>query len=226
MNTIPSGYLAYCQEDCCSSRYSRNVLLPPKRARSSSEACRPTGCSYPRWEAERLGSEKEVDTPTPSASTAEQQEAASSIPSKGVGARYIFNILVVILPIALLVLLLPIDRWLLLARPAEAAVTTIYRRLYRQGHHWGIEADASRTPHEFAADFASRLEQLAKNEGLAPTITTLLTDLNWLTELYTHLLFSPHPLAPADHQRAVRTWTRLHRRLLWLRLIIPNQIKK
>jgi transglutaminase-like putative cysteine protease len=170
---------------------------------------------------ERPGSEKTFDTPTPSAPTTGQQGEIVNPTSENVWPQYIFIILVVILAVTLLALLLPIDRWILLAQPTEAAITTIYRRLYRQGHRWGIEADAARTPHEFATALTSRLEKLSKNERWASTIAIMLIDLDWLTELYTRLLFSPHPLTLADHRQAVHRWRHLNQNLLWLRVIIP-----
>jgi hypothetical protein len=175
---------------------------------------------------ERPGSEKTFNIPTPAAPAAEQQGETVSPTFSGTWLQYFFNILAVILAVALLALLLPIDRWILLARPAKAAVTTIYHRLYRQGRRWGVDADSARTPHEFAAALSVRLEKLAKNERLASTIAALLTDLDWLTSLYTRLLFSPHPPTRDEHYRAVRTWKRLHQKLWRLRVIVPNLVKE
>ena len=175
---------------------------------------------------ERPGSEKTFDIPTPAAPTAEQQGETVSPTFSGTWLQYFFNILAVILAVALLALLLPIDRWILLARPAEAAVTTIYHRLYRQGRRWGVDADSARTPHEFAAALSVRLEKLAKNERQASTIAALLTDLDWLTSLYTRLLFSLHPPTRDEHYRAVRTWKRLRQKLWRLRVIVPNLVKE
>jgi transglutaminase-like putative cysteine protease len=175
---------------------------------------------------DRMDSEKEIDTTTPFVPVSERQEEIPSTTSDSIWSRYIFNMLAIFLPVVLLALFLPIDRWILLSRPAEAAMTTIYHRLYRQSRHWGIKMDASRTPHEFAADFASRLEKISRNERLTPTIAAVLVDLDWLTELYNRMLFSPHPLTLTDHKRAVHTWKRLRQRLLWLRLFVPLLIGK
>ncbi|MCJ7585821.1 MAG: transglutaminase domain-containing protein, partial [Anaerolineales bacterium] len=175
---------------------------------------------------ERPGSEKTFDIPTPAAPTDEQQVETVSPTFSGAWLQYSFDILAVILAVTLLALLLPIDRWILLARPAEAAVAIIYHRLYHQGRRWGVDADSARTPHEFAAALSVRLEKLAKNERLASTIAALLTDLDWLTELYARLLFGPHPLTLADHRQAVRTWKRLHQKLWRLRVIVPNLVKE
>ena len=109
--------------------------------------------------------------------------------------------------------ILPIESWLLTLRPADKAITAIYHRLYRQGRAWGVAADASRTPHEFADAFSAQLERFAGNQRLAPVIATLHTDLDWLTELYARLLFSPHPPTRSEHRQAVQAWRRLRRGL-------------
>ncbi len=72
----------------------------------------------------------------------------------------------------LLLFILPVQNWLLYLRPADKALTAIYNRLYQRGYVWGITADATRTPDEFAAVLSTRLEQFAKDKKLAPLITT------------------------------------------------------
>ena len=113
----------------------------------------------------------------------------------------------------LVLLLLPLENWLLYLRPADRAVTAIYRRLYRQGHELGLEPDIARTPHEFAAALAARLEQLAKTKRRTAAISALLPDLDWLTGLYARLLYGPRLPARAEHHRAIHTWARLRRGL-------------
>jgi transglutaminase-like putative cysteine protease len=119
--------------------------------------------------------------------------------------------------IILLLALLPFESWLLYFRPADQAVRTIYNRLYRRGYSWGIEALAGRTPNEFTTVLAARLEKLAKNKRLTTKVSSARADLDWLTDLYTRLLFSQDPPTQAEHHRAVQTWVRLNWKLLWLR---------
>ena len=171
---------------------------------------------------ERPGSDPASNLQQPSAPTVGTQTETSDLVARSAVGQHFFNIrtiviLAILLVVTLLALLLPIERWILLARPAEAAVTTIYRRLYRQGRRWGVDADAARTPHEFVVAIVSRLEKFVENEGLAPAIATLRIDLDWLTNLYTRLLYSPFPPTHDEHLQAVHTWKRLRQRLLRLR---------
>jgi hypothetical protein len=114
--------------------------------------------------------------------------------------------------------LLPVESWFLALRPADKAITTIHRRLYRQGRAWGVAPNAARTPHEFARAFAAKLDRFAGNQRLAPLTVSLQADLNGLTALYTRLLFSPHPPTQADHRQAVQNWARIRKGLRKIRL--------
>jgi hypothetical protein len=113
----------------------------------------------------------------------------------------------------ILFFILPVQNWLLYLRPADKALMAIYNRLYQRSHVWGIAADATRTPDEFAAVLSTRLEQFGKDKKLAPLITTMLKDLRWLTGTYNRLLFSPIPLTQGDHRQAVQSWSRIRRGL-------------
>jgi len=106
---------------------------------------------------------------------------------------------------------------LLTLRPAEKAIPTIYHRLYRLARTWGVSVNAARTPHEFIRAFADRLERFSGNKHLAPLTTALQSDLNWLTELYTHLLFSSHPPTQEQHRQAVQNWARIRKTLRKIR---------
>jgi hypothetical protein len=111
----------------------------------------------------------------------------------------------------LLWLFLPIESWFLYLLPADKAITTIHQRLYHQGRVWGVLPEPSRTPHEFAKALSARLEHFARNNRLAPITISLQADLNWLTNLYTRLLFSPHVPTQEEHHQAVRNWARIRR---------------
>ncbi len=113
----------------------------------------------------------------------------------------------------LLWLLLPFESWLLYLRPAEKAITTIHQRLYRQGRSWGVAPNAARTPHEFAQALFATLERSVRNHPLAQDTVSLKADVGWLTNLYTRLLFSPHPPTKKEHYQAVRNWARIRRGL-------------
>ena len=112
---------------------------------------------------------------------------------------------------------LPFESWLLNLQPADKALTTIHRRLYRQGRAWGVPADAARTPHEFARAFSGQMERFTRQARLAPTVAALQADLDYLTGLYARLLFSPLPPTPQEHRQAVQNWIRLRQGLRKLR---------
>ncbi len=126
-------------------------------------------------------------------------------------------VLAVLLALALLYLLLPIDRLGLLLRPSDQALATIFRRLYRLGVRWGIPADPARTPNEFIAEMGLTLAVLSDHKRLAPAVASIRADLDWLADRYTRLLYSPEALAQDDHRQAVSTWYRLRSRLAWVR---------
>ena len=109
--------------------------------------------------------------------------------------------------------LLPLESWLLTLRPADKAITTIHQRLYRLGRALGVASNAARTPHEFANAFSLKMERYAGNKRLAPVTVAINTDVNLLTDLYTRLLFSPHPPTPEEHQQAIRNWARIRKGL-------------
>jgi transglutaminase-like putative cysteine protease len=114
-------------------------------------------------------------------------------------------------------LVLPVEAWWLTWRPSGKAIPGIYQRLYRLARLWGVSADAARTPHEFAQAFMDRLERFSGNQRLIPLTTAVQADLDWLTELYTHLLFSPHTPTREQHRQAVQNWSRIRKTLRKLR---------
>ena len=130
---------------------------------------------------------------------------------------YIIGIILAGLAILIIIQwVLPLESWQLYLRPPDRAVKTIYRRLYRRGRAWGIPADATRTPHEFAAMLAERWGRLEKNERLVPVVASLRADLNHLTDLYTRMVYRDQVIARSEGRRAIATWSRLSRRLRWI----------
>ena len=113
----------------------------------------------------------------------------------------------------ILLLVLPVESWVLSLQPPDKAINSIYQRLYRRSRVWGVEADATRTPNEFARALSTRLKQFVRIKKLAPRIKTMLNDLHWLTGIYNRQLFSPLPLTPEEHRQAVQAWGRMRRGL-------------
>jgi transglutaminase-like putative cysteine protease len=125
--------------------------------------------------------------------------------------------LVVTLAGLLILFLFPFESWILLLVPADRAVTIIYHHLYRQGRGFHIKRNAARSPLEFIAVFKTRLGHLTRQKRSGLAIAALLTDLDWLTDLYARLLYSPRPPSPHEHRQAVWVWYRLQRQLAWAR---------
>jgi len=114
-------------------------------------------------------------------------------------------------------LLLPLESWFLTLRPTDKAIASIQRLLYRQGRAWGVAPNAAHTPHEFADLFSTKLERFAGNQRLAPITVSMQADVNWLTGLYTRLLFSPHAPTKEEHRQAVQNWSRIRKGLRKIR---------
>jgi transglutaminase-like putative cysteine protease len=151
-----------------------------------------------------------------------ENEQATNLPPPGQEARLSFHLertwlgrlilrsLAVAFAI-LFILLLPLESWWLSRLPTDQALTTIFRRLYRRGRFFGIPPDPARTPNEFTLALDSALENFTANEHRVPLITALRTDLDFLTSLYTRLLFSEYPLQEEEKQKAIQTWAHFRR---------------
>jgi hypothetical protein len=108
-----------------------------------------------------------------------------------------------------------IDSWRLRQAAPAAAVTTLYRRLYRHGRRLATTTDVGRTPYEFAAGMADRVTALPPNSRWQSMLVPARREIYRLTELYVQTCYSPHPLDRATQSDAIRTWRRLRPRL-WL----------
>lgn len=118
----------------------------------------------------------------------------------------------------LILFLFPFESWILLLVPSNRAVTIIYHRLYHQGTGFHIKKNVARTPLEFTSVFKTHLVYQVRGKKMGVSIATLFRDLDWLTDLYSRLLYSPRPPLPREHHQAVWVWYRLRRRLTWARL--------
>jgi transglutaminase-like putative cysteine protease len=114
-------------------------------------------------------------------------------------------------------LFLPVESWLLLMLPVKRSLPAIQRRLYRAGRNWRVATRPTWTPNEFANAFTEKLAHFSRTRRLAPLVTTTLADVNWLTRLYTRLLFSQHPPTSDDRKQAVQNWVRIRKNLRKIR---------
>jgi hypothetical protein len=120
--------------------------------------------------------------------------------------------------VLLLLLLVPMEGWLLRLQHPARALVIIQQRLYRLGHRWDLARAGALTPHEFAGALAARLEPFAGTPRLSKLITSIRRNLDWLTGLYVRNLYAEQAPSRAEGRQAVRAWLGLKRRVWWLRL--------
>jgi hypothetical protein len=108
-----------------------------------------------------------------------------------------------------------VDRWRLRHLPPQAAVISVYRRLYRYGGRLGVRPQRGVTPREFSAILGVRLTGLAQEQRWSTLLTAAPAEIRWLCDLCTRTLYSLHRPQEHERQQALRTWSRLRRRL-WL----------
>lgn len=121
--------------------------------------------------------------------------------------------LILLLFVLITIPFLPLETWYLRLLPAEKALVTIFARLYRYGRNFGISPDPARTPYHFAGALSAAAERIAASPAQKTLLTALQAGLHTLTNTYTRLLFSAHPLEETEKQRAIATWIQLRRLL-------------
>jgi transglutaminase-like putative cysteine protease len=110
-----------------------------------------------------------------------------------------------------------VDGWRLKALPAGAVVTQIYWRFYKLGKLITASPVAGETPYEFAARFASVMEQLTTSKRWGKQLVVSTAQVDHLTDLYTWTVYSPHPTSQADQKTAIQVWQQMRWRLWVLR---------
>jgi len=107
-------------------------------------------------------------------------------------------------------------------------VGRFWERLIRYGVRLNVALRPTQTPVEYAQVFNSRLQDRVLDtahwaERLAREAQLARREVNFLTEAYVRVRYSPHPLTEGDKYRMMRTWKRLRRRLLllWLAPAVP-----
>lgn len=141
------------------------------------------------------------------------QQAPLSFYLERTGLDRLLRALLAAIPVALLLLLLPLETWWLSLLPPERVFRVIFRRLYRRGRRFGLHPDASRTADEFSRLLAASLERAAGEKKRAALAAVLASDLSRLTDLYDRLLFSKDRPGADETRQAVRAWARLRRGL-------------
>ncbi len=115
-----------------------------------------------------------------------------------------------------------LDRMLLLKRPPQAAVVSLYHRLLKKGQRLPFRLQPSQTPYEISTGMGAQLDRLAESSPFLQVIHPGSDEIADLTEVYVRTAYSPEPPGAADRRQAVRTWGRLRWRLWlakWLRRI-------
>jgi len=108
-----------------------------------------------------------------------------------------------------------VDGWRLRRLSPEAAVTGLYRRLYRYGRWLGVFSRKDDTLHEFAAALAMRVTDLAETGRWGAPLLSVPAEIGWMADLCARALYSLHQPEAIEQAQAIRTWKRL-RRGLWL----------
>ena len=113
-----------------------------------------------------------------------------------------------------------VDSWRLHRLSPEAAVTSLYRRIYRHARWLGAFSRQGDTPYEFAASLMTRVGDLAGMPGWGTLLISSPTEIGWLTDLCVRALYSPDRPEAAEQVQAIHTWRRLRRRLWLARLFV------
>ncbi len=107
------------------------------------------------------------------------------------------------------------DGWRLRARPPQATVAMVYRRVYQQAFHLGVQPGPGGTLREFSQRLVQTLEQLAASGWWQVDLARLADDVRGLSNLYEQALFSQRQLGKADQRRCIKIWQRMRPRF-WL----------
>jgi transglutaminase-like putative cysteine protease len=109
-----------------------------------------------------------------------------------------------------------LEIWRLSLLSPGVAVITIYSQMWRSGRRLNLGDEPGATPNEFAILLKNRLlsEIRDKREGRGETDAGERID--WLTRLYTRCLYSPYEPGAGQRALAIKAWSRLRVRLLWV----------
>jgi len=157
----------------------------------------------PNRPGQEVDSSQSINLPSPG------QKTPFSIRLERFGLSRLLGALLVIVAILIFFLSLPFERWWLSLLSIDRALKYIYRRLYRRSHSLGIRPDPSRTPNDFSLALSTAMGRTVKKEKRVALVTSLRTDLLWLTDLYDQLLFSEQEPNEYDKREAIRAWVRL-----------------
>ncbi len=119
--------------------------------------------------------------------------------------------------ILVMIILLPLESWWLSLLPTDRVLAAIFQRLFHLGQKLGISPSPSRTINEFISVFSFVLERIVKNEKQKAAFTIIHTNVKFLADLYTGLLFSGHPSIVTEKQQIIKAWEKVRYGIFHLR---------
>ena len=116
------------------------------------------------------------------------------------------------LPLLVIAIRRVLDGWRLRRMSPQAAVHTLYRRLWRDGRLMAVPVRIGDTPYEFGGSFSTHLEGLGRRKRLLGPAGE---DLQELIDLYVRVIYGGQAPEVGEQARAIRAWRRFRWRL-WL----------
>jgi len=99
-----------------------------------------------------------------------------------------------------------------------AAVERIYHRLYRMGRSLAGEYTKAETAFEFMEKLIARIDGVRKHSRYTNYLSSASQDIEYLTDLYQHTLFTDRRIEKNDVKKALNIWKHLRLRLFLARL--------
>lgn len=113
--------------------------------------------------------------------------------------------------------------WRLRSLPPDQALRQLFGQVQQGGRRIGVGPEVGETAHEFAGRLNTRLLYVAAGVRGTRVLASAPEAVDWLTDVYTHNLFSPRPLRAEQQGEAIGRWLRLHLQLWWAALLWRRQ---
>jgi len=107
-----------------------------------------------------------------------------------------------------------IERWWYLRLAPAAAITKMYRRLYRMGRPLAGERTRAETAYEFMQKLVNGINEIQDRSRFTKLFSGARQDVELLTDMYQNTLFSHTNIQKHQARKALNTWKHLRLRLL------------
>lgn len=131
----------------------------------------------------------------------------------------------VTLVIVLVLLSFQIDSLRLKRMPPQAAISHIYRRLYRGSRPLTGQITPGTTPNEFVEVLQGRVQEASRTPYVKSFLPPVVGEARGLTHLYNGAIYSPRLPSRAEIKQALKNWRNLRWRL-WLARFRPKGKRK